>query len=403
MPKNKITRYFTFGSLYFTQGTILGFFAALNALYLLDNGLQMTDVGIFGFIALLPFVLKIGLGIISDRINLFGMGHRKPYIFIGLAVQFLCLVAAPFINPGTYFWGYVALAFTMQLGMALYDTCTDGLALDTTPTEEQGTIQGFMVGGRAVGSIIAASVVGFLAENVSWLAVFWVLAALTVLPVPLMLFVHEKQREVEKRFDWGAFKAFNKTTYLAGALGLLMFLIILGANQLVNPFLQSQFNEITLSQIGMITSLWGLGVVGGSLLGSWLLRKMVTRRALVVGIILLSITLLVLAYFIAPQFSLGLAIAVIIFFGVAYGTYQTQYFAVAMRFVDPRIAASMFSILMAFTNIGQGIGMYLSGALADIAGFRWTFVILFGINLLTLPLINLVFKRKSMVSTAEVG
>ncbi len=326
MPKNKITRYFTFGSLYFTQGTILGFFAALNALYLLDNGLQMTDVGIFGFIALLPFVLKIGLGIISDRINLFGMGHRKPYIFIGLAVQFLCLVAAPFINPGTHFWGYVALAFTMQLGMALYDTCTDGLALDTTPKEEQGTIQGFMVGGRAVGSIIAASVVGFLAENVSWLSVFWVLAALTILPIPFMLFVHEKQREVEKRFDWKAFKAFNKTTYLAGALGLLMFLIILGANQLVNPFLQSQFNEIRLSQIGMITSLWGLGVVGGSLVGSWLLRKLVTRRALIVGVFLLSITLLVLAYFIAPQFSLGLAIAVIIFFGVAYGTYQTQYF-----------------------------------------------------------------------------
>jgi PAT family beta-lactamase induction signal transducer AmpG len=403
MPKNKITRYFTFGSLYFTQGTILGFFAALNALYLLDNGLQMTDVGIFGFIALLPFVLKIGLGILSDRINLFGMGHRKPYIFIGLAVQFLCLVAAPFINPGTHFWGYVALAFTMQLGMALYDTCTDGLALDTTPTEEQGTIQGFMVGGRAVGSIIAASVVGFLAENVSWLSVFWVLAALTILPIPFMLFVHEDKREVEKRFDWKAFKAFNKTTYLAGALGLLMFLIILGANQLVNPFLQSQFKEVTLSQIGMITSLWGLGVVGGSLVGSWLLRKLVARRALLVGVILLSITLLVLAYFIAPQFSLGLAIAVIIFFGVAYGTYQTQYFAVAMRFVDPRIAASMFSILMAFTNIGQGIGMYLSGALADIAGFRWTFVILFGINLLTLPLINMVFKRKSMVSTAESG
>lgn len=44
MPQNKTVRYLTFGSLYFTQGTILGFFAALNALYLLDNGLQMTDV-----------------------------------------------------------------------------------------------------------------------------------------------------------------------------------------------------------------------------------------------------------------------------------------------------------------------------------------------------------------------
>ncbi len=394
MPKNKMTRYLTYGSLYFTQGTIQGFFAALNALYLLENGLQMTDVGIFGFIALLPFVIKIGLGILSDRVNLFGMGHRKPYIFIGLAVQFLCLIAAPFVNPGTYFWGYVALAFTMQMGMALYDTCTDGLALDTTPEKEHGTIQGFMVGGRAVGAIIAASVVGFLAENVSWLSVFWVLAALTLLPLPFMVFVHEDQREVEKRFDWRAFKAFNKSTYLAGTLGMLMFIVILGTNQLVNPFLEKQFG-ISLSAAGVITSLWSAGIVGGSFVGGWLLQKYQPKRALIIGVLMLSASLLTLAFLIAPQFGLPLAISMVVVFGIAYGVYQTQYFAVAMRFVDPRIAASMFAILMAFTNIGQGIGMYLSGTLADLTGFSHTFLILIGINVLILPLVTLIFKDKS--------
>lgn len=393
MPKIKITRYLTFGSLYFTQGTIQGFFAALNALYLLDNGLQMTDVGIFGLIALLPFVLKIGLGIISDRINLLGLGHRKPYIFIGLFVQFLCLIAAPFINPGLYFWGYVALAFTMQLGMALYDTCTDGLALDTTPEEEHGTIQAFMVGGRAVGAIVAASVVGFLAENVSWLSVFWVLAGMTILPVPFMLFVREQKREVEKRFDWSAFRAFNKRTFLAGALGLWMFVIILGANQLVNPFLQQQFG-ISLSAAGMITSLWSAGIVGGSFLGGWLLKKYPPKRALFIGVLVLGATLLALAFLIAPQFGLPLAIAMVALFGIGYGIYQTEYFAVAMRFVDPRIAASMFAILMAFTNIGQGIGMYISGTLADLTGFRNTLLIIFGLNLLILPLLPSLFGKK---------
>jgi len=393
MPRSKSVRYFTFGSLYFTQGTILGFFAALNALYLLDNGLQMTDVGVFGFIALLPFVLKIGLGIISDRINLFGMGHRKPYIFIGLAVQFACLVAAPFIDPGQYFWAYVAIAFTMQMGMALYDTCTDGLALDTTPVEEQGTIQGFMVGGRAVGSIAAASVVGFLAENVSWLSVFWVLAALTIIPIPFMLFVHEEKREVERRFDWSAFKAFDHSTFLAGGMGLVMFMIILGANQLINPYLEVQFG-ISLSAAGMITSLWSLGVVGGSFVGGWLMRKFKPQRALMIGVLLLSLTLLSLAFLVAPEYGMTLAIAMVIFFGVAYGSYQTEYFAVAMRFVDPRIAASMYAILMAFTNVGQGIGMYLSGALADLTGFSTTFLILLGINLLLLLMIPVVFRQK---------
>jgi PAT family beta-lactamase induction signal transducer AmpG len=394
MANNKTLRYLTFGSLYFTQGTIMGFFAALNALYLLDNGLQMTDVGIFGFIALLPFVLKIGLGILSDRVNLLGLGHRKPYIFIGLLVQFLCLLAAPFINPGTHFWGYVALSFTLQLGMALYDTCTDGLALDTTPQEEQGTIQGFMVGGRAVGSIAAATIVGFLAENVSWLSVFWSLAALTLIPVPFMLFVHEKQKDVEKRFDWSAFKAFDKRTLLAGLMGLLMFVIILGANQLINPYLESQFG-ISLSEAGMITSLWSLGIVGGSFLGGWLMRKYQPKRALVIGVLLLSLSLLTLAFLLTSQYGLTFGIFLVILFGVAYGTYQTQYFAAAMRFVDPRIAASMYAILMAFTNIGQGIGMYLSGALADLAGFSTTFMILIGLNLLILPLISLVFNKQA--------
>jgi len=396
MANNKTLRYLTFGSLYFTQGTIMGFFAALNALYLLDNGLQMTDVGIFGFIALLPFVLKIGLGILSDRVNLLGLGHRKPYIFIGLIVQFLCLVAAPFINPGTHFWGYVAISFTLQLGMALYDTCTDGLALDTTPVEEQGTIQGFMVGGRAVGSIAAATIVGFLAENISWLSVFWGLAVLTLIPVPFMFFVHEKQKDVEKRFDWSAFKAFDKRTLLAGLMGLLMFVIILGANQLINPYLEAQFG-ISLSEAGMITSLWSLGIVGGSFLGGWLMQKYPPKTALVIGVILLSLSLSTLAFLLTPQYGLVLGIFLVILFGVTYGTYQTQYFAAAMRFVDPRIAASMYAILMAFTNVGQGIGMYLSGALADLTGFSTTFMILIGLNLLILPLISVVFKNRAPV------
>ena len=393
MPRHKVLRYLTFGSLYFTQGTILGFFAALNALYLLENGLNMTDVGIFGFIALLPFVLKIGLGILSDRVNLFGMGHRKPYIVIGLAVQLLCLISAPFIDPGQYFWGYVAMAFTLQMGMALYDTCTDGLALDTTPQEEQSTIQGFMVGGRALGTIVAASAVGLLAENVSWLAVFWTLAALTLLPVPLVLIIKEEARSVEKRFNWQAFKAFDGKTFLAAGLGLVMFLVILGVNQLVNPFLEQQFG-ISLSTAGLITSLWGLGVVGGSLVGGWLLRKYPLKKGLGAAVILLSLAILALALFVMPQFGLTLAIGLVIFFGVAYGAYQTEYFAVAMRLVDPRIAASMYAILMAFTNVGQGIGMYLSGALTDALGFQAALLVLLGINILLLPFIQVVFKQE---------
>jgi PAT family beta-lactamase induction signal transducer AmpG len=394
MPRNNFIRYLLFGSLYFTQGTILGYFASLNALYLLDKGLTMTSIGIFGTIALIPFVLKIFLGMLSDKVNLFKMGHRKPYIYIGLAVQFLCLVAVPFIDPRSSYWGFVAIAFVLQLGMALYDTCTDGLALDTTPVAEQGKIQGFMVGGRAIGTIVAASAVGLLAEHVSWLAVFWVLAGLTLLPLPLIFGIKESEKPAEKRFEWKAFNAFKKWPVIAvGLAGLVIFMVIVGANQLINPYLEKQLG-ISLSQAGFITSLWGIGVVVGSIVGSLLMSKVRVKKATIAILAMVSGALLLLAFLVLKQYGLAFAIGLVILYGVAYGAAQTVTFAFCMRVVDQRIAASMFAILMAFTNVGQGIGLGIGGALSDAVTFRWTFVIFAALNLLVLPLLPSMFRHK---------
>ena len=188
---SKTARYTMFGLLYFSQGAILSYFTALNSLYLLSFDLTMSQIGLMGTIVLIPFVLKIFLGMLSDRINLFNLGHRKPYIVFGLLIQAVCLLIVPQINPGTHFWLFVATAFLLQTGMALYDTCTDGLALDTTPKEEEGTIQGFMVGGRAMGVVMISAVIGLVVQNTSWSTAFYALAVLSLLPLPLVLRIKE--------------------------------------------------------------------------------------------------------------------------------------------------------------------------------------------------------------------
>ncbi len=391
MTQTKLSRYSLFGLLYFTQGTILSFFTALNALYLLSYGVDMTRIGIMGTIALLPFVIKVFLGMLSDKVNLFKLGNRKPYIVIGLIVQIVCLLLVPFVNPGKTFWLYVVIAFLLQMGMALYDTCTDGLALDTTPISEKGTIQSFMVGGRAVGVIVTASLVGLLAENVSWLAVFWVLAALTLPPFLLLGKVHEPARPQEREFDWKAFSAFKQLPVIGLAIvGFIFFLIIVGTNQIVNPFLQQKF-DISLSTAGFFTTIWGVGVILGSVLGGSLVNKVGNRNA-----ILISMGVAFLAIFaLAGINRLLVAWFIIALFGICYGTYQTVYFAISMEYTDPRIAATMFSILMAVTNIGQGVGLGLTGFFSDSFGFQSTFIIMALLNLLALPFLPLIFgKRK---------
>ena len=388
--QSKTVRFTMFALLYFTQGTILGYFASLNALYMLDNGLDMADVGIFSTIALIPFVIKILFGIISDRYNLFGLGHRKPYIFIGLLVQFACVIAVANINPGESYWFYVGVAFLLQLGMAFYDTCTDGLALDITPESEKGILQGFMVGGRSVGVIVAASVAGMIAQHLSWPAVFYFLAALTLVPIPFLFFIREMQRSPEMRFNWKAFSAFkNKQVIAVAVVGLIIFLVIVGSNQLVNPSFDAKLG-IDLSTAGLVTTVWGIGCVVGALVGGRVMDRLGNRHALWLSLLLVVPAMALLAV----TSSKPMMWAVAVFFGIAYGVSQAIYFALAMKYTQPAIAASMFSILMAVTNIGQGIGLGMGGGLSKSLGFSVTFLIFGGIMLLILPFFPIIFSKR---------
>lgn len=388
-PSN-LSRYSMFALLYFSQGAVLSFFTALNAIYLLSFGLTMGQIGLISGIALTPFILKIFLGILSDRINLFRLGHRKPYIIIGLFVQAVCLIFVPFIDPGKDFALYGLLAFLVMTGMAMYDTTTDGLALDTTPEEEAGRIQGIMVGGRAMGVVVLSSLIGFLAQAVSWMAAFWLLALLTLIPLIFVFRFPEPPRKPEQKFEWKAFSAFKHWPIIAlGLLGALYSLIINAANEIINPFLQSDFG-ITVMIAGFFTTVWGIGVVVGGITGGPLTDKVGQRRAVEIALIISFIS--VLLFSITP--SATIAWGLVFVFGLAYGYYETVYFAISMKKSDPRIAASMFSILMAIANIGTGIGLPIAGLLADGLGFRWTFAVIGMLNLLALPLIPAIFGKQ---------
>jgi len=382
-------RYLMFGMLYFAQGSIMAYFTALNAIYLQSFGLGLSEAGLIGTIGLIPFVIKIFLGMLSDSVNLLGMGHRKPYIIIGLLIQAVCLLVVPLIDPGQQFWLYALVAFMMMMGMALYDTCTDGIALDTTPVEEEGIIQGFMVGGRAAGMVITSAILGLVVQNFSWAAGFILLAVVTLIPMPLVLHAKEAVKEAASRFEWSAFKTFTKSHVIAlGVLGALYSLIINGANQLVNPFLVERF-QIEIATAGYVATVVGLGTILGGLIGGSITVRIGQKRSVQAAILVTILGVGLLPAITAPW----MAWVLVFIFGFAFGFYETVYFAISMRVTDGRIAATMFSILMAVANIGTGIGLGLSGVMADSLGFVVTFLIIAAMNILALPLIILIFSR----------
>ena len=391
----KSYRFIIFSLLYFIQGSIMSFFTGFNALYLLSFGVDMSDVGLIGLIGMTPFVLKIFLGILSDRVNLLGGGYRKPYILIGVAVQAIALIFVPLVNPGLDFWLYALLGFIMMTGMALYDTATDGLALDTTPEDEQGTIQGLMVGARALGVTVISLFFGFLADYISWRIAFWSLAVISGVVFFCALLIKEAANRERLEFKWSAFKALGKKQVLSLAiLGALYSFIINSVAEIMNPFFENKF-AISTFIAGLYSAVWGLGIVLGGILGGKGTDKLGHRKSVWVAMIVSFVSILL--FLIVPNSNGAFIIALV--FGFAFGFYETVYFATSMDRTDPRIAASMFSILMAIANIGTGIGLAVTGLLVDGLGYPLTFILLAMFNLLALPLIPLVFQRKTSETT----
>jgi len=389
----KTLKYSMFAMIYFSQGAIMSFFTALNALYLQSFGLGMEKIGIIGTIGMIPFVIKIFFGMLSDKVNFFGLGNRKPYILIGLAIQAFSLIAAPMIDPGEHFWAYALLAFVMMTGMALYDTCTDGLALDTTPEEEEGLIQGFMVGGRAVGMVVVSAFLGLIVQNISWRVGFYFLAVVTILPLPMVFQFRVSDAMPDKLFDWKAFRCFRQPRVISlGLLGALYSLIIYSANQLVNPYL-SESISIDFSTAGFMATVMGIGIVVGGLVGGGITSKIGQKKSVQAAMVLSIISIGALA----AITNLQLAWILVVVFGFAFGFYETVFFAISMRVTDERIAATMFSILMAVANIGTGIGLGITGGLSEKYGFRITFIILAALNILAFPLLHWIFPGRSSI------
>jgi len=158
----------------------------------------------------------------------------------------------------------------------------------------------------------------------------------------------------------------------------------------VNPFLQATFN-ISIMTAGFYTTDWGLGVVFGGLTGGKFTDKFGQKRSLIFATTLSFISILFLSLINSP----GIAWLLVALFGIAFGYFETVYFAISMQKTNLHIAASMFAILMAIANIGTGIGLPISGLLSDTIGFRWTFVVIAILNVFIIPLLPGIFKKNN--------
>lgn len=389
MKHSRPFRLTMFGLLYFVQGSALAYFRNFQKPYLAGLGVDPDVIGILTSILLLPFVLKVFIGMLSDRVSLFGRGHRVPYIILGLLLAAAAFGAASFVLPDSSFPLFAALIVTGSFSVALFDSSADGLAIDSSAAHEQGMVQGSMVGGRAVGFIVLSLLFGAMVAETGYKVVFLIIAGMMLVPLLwVSRFREPKQRPASEAFEWGAFRALGKPVFLMfGAYAIVYSIVSFGVDGLVTFFMSSSFHA-SEQMIGQYGALRGVGAVIGAFGGGYLIDRMGRRRSAFGAAAAISLG----AVLIGLAANLNMVLLVGVVWGIAWGFQETIFVALAMGLADSRIAASMFALMMALSNIGTAVGEGVATGLTDNIGFVPVFWLLAGLNVFTLPILWRMFR-----------
>jgi MFS transporter, PAT family, beta-lactamase induction signal transducer AmpG len=391
-------RFALFGLLYFVQGAMLAYVLVFNNLYLRQFGATAGQLSLLNGLLVVPFILKIGFGLLSDKakltLPLLGSGYRVPYISLGLTLIAVGGTGAAFIPPVAMYPLFVAVALFIALGLALYDTVMDGLAIDVTPDDEQGQVQAVMVIGRALGLVMLSAIYGRVIIAYGWQIIFWAVALFALLPLLFMRLVHEPaQRAARQTFSWEALRGLWGVEMGRFALYAIIYSVaIYGANAIVTLFANEGLGG-TLVQVGDVAALGGVGMVLGGLLGVVLAKRVSIWQQGVWTAGFVTLTLLLIAL-VATLENIA---SITLLWGVVLAAAELVFITLAMAKSDRRMGAGQFAIFMAISNAGTGVGQAASTGLIDTVDFRWIFVGLALINLLVIPLLLTMQARDSYV------
>lgn len=398
-----------FALLYAVQGVVVSYFLTFNGRYMsrastLPGGetvtLTMAQIGWCQTVATLPLALKFLFGLWADRFSFLGLGHRIPYILLGLVMQSLGLFALTLVEPASNVVAFTALATIAVSGLCLYDVSCDAFAVQVTPADDRSRVQGILQASRFLSTAFFGVLFGVVwnwsvipGKSVLWLC--------GILPLPAIFYAltiaEPKHIRSVEGLRLGVFRMFRRRSLW----GLLLFSVMYAIVSLgVESVLVFWFAVPALAFSERALGFQSLGRNCGRALGAICQGRAATsfdRRTLVMaGLIGLSLASILFS----SVRGHGTAMLVGILFGIAVGWLDALACSLAMDESDPDFPATSFALIMAFQNLGI-LGSGLMNSLAAGVGFGPAFAIAAAVNLVGLAAWPLLLTRSIRKRPAE--
>lgn len=322
------------------------------------------------------WALKFLWSPLVDRYSLpLDTGHFRSWILLLQTLMTVTLVGISFLGDLTAsFSVLVALAAVFIVCSATQDVAVDGLAVRITPPEDRARVNGIQVAGSFVGNIVGGGLMALLYDAVGWQPAVLTLAALTLLPLALVLGFREPAHEragtdVSLRHLAAVVRQPGAATWMFAAVPLMWGGLTAGY-AVVNPaFIDAGWS---VGGTGALLSIFGsvVGVVAG--IGAGRLTDRLGRRKalLFCGVVtplgLLGFTPVALGWAPVPY-----AVAATALFFVAYTIGSVFVYMINMDYARRESPASDYTVMssfaMATSFVLGGVATALAGAVGYLA------------------------------------
>lgn len=316
----------------------------------------------FGTIALLnatvvaPVFLKMIPLAFCDRYPVGKYGRRRPYMLIAAVVYALCFAVLSRLMTFNPLW--LAMIVISMIAWVVADGSFDALTIDATPPDKAGVLQGIAWGGRGLGAALGGVIFAFMVMGIDWSIIVLITGLFAIFQCLSGIIIKEPKVTKERRASIQDFrKAFGKRETQTGLVYIFLASAGLAASEtLAASYFKTQ-GQISESFLGYVLAIMNSGVFVGSLVFGLISDRIGTKRALIVGNLLVIVACLLFAS-IMPEQVVWLMISIFLI-GAFQGAQMTSLLRMYMELSPTTIGGTMFAT---YTSIGNA-GMAILGSL----------------------------------------
>ena len=400
-------RYAAGSSMYFAQGIPFGLMNIALPAWLASQGVGAGEIASFLAVIILPWAFKLLAGPLMDRYQFLAMGRRRPWVLgaqLGMTLSFFSLVLVD--NPADQVGLLTLLGLLINVFAATQDVAVDGMAIEVTPVDEQGRLNGFMVFGKAIGWGLTSAVAGTMLVTVG--LGITAIAAAVVQAIVLLGFMMTMERRGERRLPWTSGEAVSErreassfanvwtglNAVLWSRVSLVLMTIMLfdgfidGYGRALMPIAAVNLFGFTTPQWSQLVAIMGLGGAATALVLGPMIDRFGAKRMLILTVSLVAMHAFLLAetqYLWENTTYVRVMLSAWVLLGPVT---MVCMIALAMAICQSATSATQFAIYMSLANLGSSAGSKTYGVIAEQTTYVQAYLLL---GSLTVTMIAIIF------------